>query len=81
VAGDLLLVAHGLRPRPGGLVVVRLPDGTVAVKRATSYDGQGWWVERDNPREGVDSWSVGPIPAQDVVARVLVRLPRKAVGD
>ncbi len=84
VAGDVLLVAHGLRPRRGGLAVVRLPDGTVAVKRATSYDGGpggGWWVERDNPAEGVDSWSVGAIPDQDVVARVLVRLPRKAVGD
>ena len=79
--GDVLLVAHGLRPRRGGLAVVRLPDGTVAVKRATSYDEEGWWVERDNPHEGVDSWSVGAIPAQDVVARVLVRLPRKAMGD
>ena len=77
VAGDLLLVAHGLRPRRGGLAVVRLPDGTVAVKRATSYAaGEGWWVERDNPAEGVDSWAVGAIPDADVVARVLLRLPR-----
>ena len=81
VAGDLLVVVHGLRPRAGGLAVVRLPDGTVAVKRATSHGPDGWWVERDNPAEGVDSWSVGAIPAQDVVARVLVRLPRRAVGD
>ena len=82
-AGDLLVVAHGLRPRAGGLAVVRLPDGTVAVKRATSYGPEGWWVERDNPREGVDSWSVGAIPDADVVARVLVRLPRALtrVGD
>ncbi len=79
--GDRLLVAHGLRPRRGGLAVVRLPDGTVAVKRATSHGHQGWWVERDNPRMGVDSWSVGAIPDHDVVARVLLRLPRRAVGD
>jgi phage repressor protein C with HTH and peptisase S24 domain len=81
VAGDRLLVAHGVRPRTGGLVVVRLPDGTVAVKRATSHGPDGWWVERDNPAMGVDSWTVGAIPDHDVVARVLVRLPRKAVGD
>jgi hypothetical protein len=71
--GDRLLVVHGTRPRPGGLCVVRLPDGVVAVKRATRRDRDGWWVERDNPREGVDSWSVGAIPEEDVVARVLVR--------
>ena len=28
--GDRLLVVHGGRPRAGGLVVVRLPDGVVA---------------------------------------------------
>ncbi len=34
----------------------------------------GWWVERDNPAEGVDSWLVGPIGADDVLATVLLRL-------
>jgi len=72
--GDRLLVLHGARPRTGGLAVVRLPDGVVAVKRATRQEADGWWVERDNPHEGVDSWSVGTIPVEDVVARVLVRV-------
>ena len=72
--GDRLLVAHGSTPQPGALVVVRLPDGVMAVKRATRRDGAGWWVERDNPREGVDSWLVGAIPDRDVVARVLCRI-------
>jgi signal peptidase I len=71
--GDRLLVLHGGRARAGRLVVVRLPDGVVAVKRAARREPGGWWVERDNPREGVDSWSVGAIPDRDVVARVLVR--------
>jgi phage repressor protein C with HTH and peptisase S24 domain len=71
--GDRLLVVHGARPRTGGLAVVRLPDGVVAVKRATRREPGGWWVERDNATEGVDSWSVGAIPDADVVARVLVR--------
>ena len=72
--GDLLLVLHGAAPRVGGLVVVRLPDGVVAVKRAVRREPGGWWVERDNPHEGVDSWRVGTVPDADVVARVLLRL-------
>jgi phage repressor protein C with HTH and peptisase S24 domain len=72
--GDRLLVVHGAGPRPGGLVVVRLPDGVVAVKRAVRREREGWWVERDNPREGVDSWLVGAVPDEDVVARVIVRI-------
>lgn len=71
--GDRLLVLHGAAPRVGGLAVVRLPDGVVAVKRVTRRAAEGWWVERDNPREGVDSWSVGAIPDRDLLARVLVR--------
>jgi signal peptidase I len=72
--GDRLLVLHGASPRVGGLAVVRLPGGVVAVKRATRREPAGWWVERDNPAEGVDSWSVGAIADGDVVARVLVQL-------
>ncbi|HEX6247047.1 MAG TPA: S24/S26 family peptidase [Nocardioidaceae bacterium] len=80
--GDRLLVLHGAPPRRGGLAVVRLPDGVVAVKRVTRREGAGWWVERDNPAEGVDSWLVGAVPDEDVVARVVlrfwpVRLPRR----
>jgi signal peptidase I len=112
--GDRLLVLHGGRPRPGRLVVVRLPayggaggppgagsatarpgDGggdrreipggsrsreaagsVVAVKRAVHRVADGWWVERDNPREGVDSWSVGAVPEPDVIAVVVCRGPR-----
>ena len=78
-AGDRLLVLHGAPPRRGGLVVVRLPDGTVAVKRATRREPQGWWVESDNLSEGVDSWRVGAIPDAEVVARVVLRVwpPRR----
>jgi phage repressor protein C with HTH and peptisase S24 domain len=72
--GDRLVVHHGASPRVGDLVVVRLPDGVVAVKRATSRRPDGWWVERDNPAEGVDSWLVGAIPEAAVVAVVRARL-------
>jgi phage repressor protein C with HTH and peptisase S24 domain len=72
--GDRLLVLHGAAPRLGRLAVVRLPEGVVAVKRATRREPGGWWVERDSQVEGVDSWSVGAIPDEDVVAVVLGRL-------
>ena len=75
--GDRLLVRHGAVPRTGALVVVRLPDGVVAVKRVTAHrrsgPDRGWWVERDNPAEGVDSWQVGAIADEDVVAVVRCR--------
>jgi phage repressor protein C with HTH and peptisase S24 domain len=82
--GDVLLVLHGGRPRRGAAVVVLLPDGVVAVKRAVRREPDGWWVERDNPHEGVDSWTVGAVPEARVVARVLLRVwpwrPRRRRG-
>ncbi len=75
VDGDRLLLLHGVSPRVGGLAVVRLPGGVVAVKRAVRREPGAWWVERDNPRVGVDSWLVGAVPDRDVVARVVLRLP------
>jgi signal peptidase I len=72
--GDRLLVAYGRRPTAGSLVVVRLPGAPLSVKRAVRRMPDGWWVERDNPAEGVDSWRVGAVPDGDVVAVVLLRL-------
>lgn len=77
--GDRLLVRYGAVPRIGRLAVVRLPDGVVAVKRVARRERDGWWIERDNPDEGVDSWTVGAIPDPDVIARVVRRVwpPRR----
>jgi SOS-response transcriptional repressor LexA len=72
--GDRLLVRHGAEPRVGGLAVVRLPGRPVAVKRVTRREPDGWWVERDNPAEGVDSWLVGTIPDSEVLAVVVFRV-------
>ena len=83
-AGDLLLVLWGARPRTGSLAVVELPRDEhgatrpIAVKRVTGTDpddASRWWVERDNPRAGVDSWSVGSLADGAMLARVLLRIP------
>lgn len=84
--GDLLLVLWGALPRVGGLVVCELPrddDGVarpLSVKRLTGTDpadATRWWVERDNPRVGVDSWLVGSLEATAIRAAVLTRLPTR----
>lgn len=73
-AGDQLLVRQFGRRRAGSLAVVRLPDATLSVKRLSVRTPEGWWVERDNPYEGVDSWRVGAVPEDDVLGVVLARL-------
>lgn len=74
--GDLLLVDRAAVVARGRLVVATLPDGTTAVKRVTAWQERppGWWVERDNPRDGVDSWTLGAIDAAAVTGVVRVRL-------
>ncbi|MBA2558928.1 MAG: S26 family signal peptidase [Propionibacteriales bacterium] len=72
--GDRLVIWYGAAPKIGALCVVRLPGRPVAVKRVTRLVADGWWVERDNPEEGVDSWLVGAVPQHDVVARVVCRV-------
>jgi signal peptidase I len=80
--GDLLLVRVGREPVPDSLVVLELPGRHgLAVKRAVRLDPEGWWVERDNSREGVDSWVVGAIPPTHVVAQVVQRVwPLRRIG-
>jgi hypothetical protein len=78
--GDRLLV-RAVRPGdpappPGSLVIVQLPgDRPEAVKRLLRPEPDGgWWVERDNPAEGVDSWHTGAIPPAGQLGVALVRL-------
>ena len=73
--GDRLVVRYGVHPRPGCIAVVRLPDRPgLSVKRIRRSEAAGWWIERDNPVEGVDSWQVGPVRADAVVAVALCRI-------
>lgn len=80
--GDLLLVDRTRRVATGALVVGVLPDGTTAIKRAVHREPDGWWVERDNPRMGVDSWSLGALPDHAVIGVARARLlPRPTWFD
>src|SRR4051812_5516701 len=74
--GDRLLVRWGARrARAGAVAVVRLPGGRpLAVKRLAFESDGGWWVERDNPAAGVDSWQVGAVPVGDVLGVAVLRI-------
>ena len=67
--GDWLVVRYGAAIRPGDLVVARLPQRPLAVKRAVRPVGERWWVEGDAPAS-TDSRSLGPV---DVVGWVMWR--------
>lgn len=82
-AGDLLLTLWGATTAPGQIAVVRLPDDSagnarpLSVKRVVGPDPDDrhrWWLDSDNPREGVTSFDVGSIPASDVLATAVARL-------
>jgi Peptidase S24-like len=77
--GDRLLVDYRRAPAEGDLVVARLADGTLAVKRAaerrtTRTGGPGWWLLSDDPEVGVDSRHRGVVPDTDVLAVVRRRV-------
>lgn len=76
--GDQLLVwwcGRRTPSRPGSVVVVRLPDGVLAVKRLVRREPDGSvWVEGDNPYGSTDSRTFGALPPEAVVGRVFLRL-------
>lgn len=86
--GDLLLVAYARPVAAGQVVVARLADGTLAVKRAverraTRNGAPGWWLLSEDPDVGVDSRHRGPVPDADVLGIVVARLwprPSRAVA-
>src|SRR4051794_37696953 len=55
--GDLVLVRHGARVRPGAIVLVgfRGQPEPLVVKRAVRPEAGGWLLASDNARAGSDS--------------------------
>ncbi|PBC77852.1 nickel-type superoxide dismutase maturation protease [Streptomyces sp. TLI_235] len=74
--GDRVLVRYGARIRAGAVVVVRHPlrQDLLVVKRAVGRRAGGWWLLSDNPLVTSDSREYGPVPAELVLGRVLLRL-------
>ncbi|MEO9325474.1 S24 family peptidase [Nocardioides sp. C4-1] len=67
--GDRLLVRYSAAVRVGAVVVARLRDGTVAVKRVAGRLDTGWWLLSDNADEGLgDSRAYGAVPDDEVLA-------------
>jgi nickel-type superoxide dismutase maturation protease len=64
------------RIAPGQIVVARHPGrpDMLLVKRAARRQSGGWWLGSDNPAAGaIDSRSFGPVPAELIEGRVLLR--------
>jgi nickel-type superoxide dismutase maturation protease len=74
--GDWLLAWRTGRIRPGQVVLAWHPQRPhfLLVKRVAWHEDGGWWLASDNPSAGaVDSARFGPVPAENIVAVVLVR--------
>jgi nickel-type superoxide dismutase maturation protease len=80
--GDWLLAWRTGRVRPGQVVLAWHPQrpGFLLVKRVAWWEKGaegapgGWWLASDNPGAGaVDSARFGPVPPEQIVARVLLR--------
>lgn len=73
--GDRLLVARIGSVLPGDLVVLKDPRSSsrLICKRVVSVDGRHIVVRGDNPDFSTDSRAFGPVPAEEVVGRVLRR--------
>jgi nickel-type superoxide dismutase maturation protease len=63
------------RPAAGAVVLVRLPDRPLSVKRVVAQRPDGdLWLEGDNPGGSTDSRQLGWIASTNLAGRVLVRL-------
>lgn len=71
--GDQLLVRWNAAVRPGDVVVVRLPERPLSVKRLLRMENGACDVRGDDPPASTDSRQLGLIPRYDVYARVLAR--------
>ena len=75
-SGDLVVVRHGARIRPGDLVLARFASlpGPLVLKRAVREEAGGWFVRSDNAAAGGGSEVHG---VAEVLGRVVLRLPHR----
>jgi signal peptidase I len=59
-------------PAPGELVVFYTPEGSIAVKRCAGLTERGEFIALgDNGAQSFDSRSYGPVPADNIIGKVL----------
>jgi signal peptidase I len=59
------------RPKTGEVVVFYTPTGELAVKRCSSASGDSFYAEGDNGLASYDSRAYGPVPADNIIGKVL----------
>ena len=74
--GEVYLAVTGTRVEVGDVVVCQHPNrpDLLTVKRITRRVGEGWWLEGDRSDASSDSREFGPVAADGVRAKLLVRL-------
>jgi signal peptidase I len=58
-------------PKTGEVVVFYTPLGELAVKRCLDISGVNFFAEGDNALSSYDSRAYGPVPADNIIGRVL----------
>jgi signal peptidase I len=59
-------------PAPGEIVVFYTPEGLIAVKRCAELTAEGMFIALgDNGAQSFDSRSYGPVPADNIIGKVL----------
>ncbi len=71
-AGDTLLGWRWFRPRTGQVVVAR--HNRLLIKRITSIEAAGLWLQGDNPAASTDSRHFGLISQAQIEALIIARL-------
>ena len=67
--GEWWVVRPARRIRAGQVVAARHPQRPemLVVKRVVRREGDGWWLEGDNPQSSDDSRTFGAVPEKSIV--------------
>jgi len=58
-------------PKTGDVIVFFTPEGKLAVKRCVRIEGKVFFAEGDNVPASYDSRAYGPVPAENIIGKVL----------
>ncbi len=80
--GEFVLVDRARQPRPGQIVVAHHPhrNDLLVVKRLQAFEHRRLFLVSDNPTEGTDSRTWGPVEFNQMVGVVTLVLDRPTTG-